>query len=359
MISVKQIMKKDFSTLPFSNNVGSAIEIMEKINVDYLLIEEEGEIKGMVTSREIVGYPSSRLLIDCTITPVSTISEETSLDKALELLEENKVNLLTVLNKEGIPNGVLNREIIISFLYQELKKTNEELKQEIIERRKAQEDSQLFQNLINQSYDAVFVIDPETSRFLYVNDKACSNLGYTREELLNMTFVDIEEGIPDNPSWKEHVKEAQKKGFMVLLGKQKRKDGTTFSVEVNAKPVNHEKRDYLITVARDITEREQMEELITRQLIELERFNSQLKSSRAFLTAILDSTIDAILTIDDNGRIRSVNKRTLELFGFEENELLNLNLNDFLSDFNIPEVKKASHIRLVWDTSPRFEKFEH
>ena len=172
MISVKQIMKKDFSTLPFSNNVGSAIEIMEKINVDYLLIEEEGEIKGMVTSREIVGYPSSRLLIDCTITPVSTISEETSLDKALELLEENKVNLLTVLNKEGIPNGVLNREIIISFLYQELKKTNEELKQEIIERRKAQEDSQLFQNLINQSYDAVFVIDPETSRVVYLNVNA-------------------------------------------------------------------------------------------------------------------------------------------------------------------------------------------
>lgn len=80
------------------------------------------------------------------------------------------------------------------------------------EQNRAEEDLRLFRSLINQSYDAVFVIDPETGRFLYVNDRACSNLGYTREELLNMTVVDIEEVIPDNSLWEKHIKETPEKG---------------------------------------------------------------------------------------------------------------------------------------------------
>ena len=344
MIPIKKIMKKDFPKLSPSESVGSAVKVMEKMNVDYLVVEEGGEIEGVVTSHELVGYPSSRLITDCGIQSIDIISEETLIDDAFKVLKGKKVNFLVILNKEGIPNGVLNREIIISFLYQELKKTYKELKQEITERKKAKEESQLFQNLINQSYDAVFVIDPETSLFLYANDKACSNLGYTREELLNMTFVDIEEAIPDNSSWKVYVEEAQKKGFVVLLGKHKRKDGTMFTVEVNAKPITYEKRDYLITVARDITEREQMEEVITRQLIEMERFNSELKSSKAFVSAILDSTIDAILTIDEKRVIQSVNKRTFDMFGYDENELLGINLGNILCETYRTEFEKnVSH----------------
>ena len=84
MISIKQIMKKDFSQSSPLNSVGSAVEIMEKMNADYLLIEEERKIKGLVTSREIVGYPSSRLILDSVIQPISTISGETLLDEALK-----------------------------------------------------------------------------------------------------------------------------------------------------------------------------------------------------------------------------------------------------------------------------------
>jgi len=39
-----------------------------------------------------------------------------------------------------------------------------------------EEDLDLFRTLINQSNDAIFIVDPETSRILYVNRKACANL---------------------------------------------------------------------------------------------------------------------------------------------------------------------------------------
>jgi PAS domain S-box-containing protein len=41
-------------------------------------------------------------------------------------------------------------------------------------------------------YDAIEVVDPETFRFLDVNEKACTALGYSREELLALGVLDID-----------------------------------------------------------------------------------------------------------------------------------------------------------------------
>jgi len=129
-----------------------------------------------------------------------------------------------------------------------------------------EEDLLFYKNLINHSNDAIFVIDPDTSRFLYANDKVINNLGYSRKELLKMTMMDIEEVIPNRASWEKYVREAQKKGYMILLGKHKRKNASTYSVEVNAKYITQDKRDYMIVVARDITERKMAEKEIDKAL---------------------------------------------------------------------------------------------
>jgi PAS domain S-box-containing protein len=52
--------------------------------------------------------------------------------------------------------------------------------------------SKLYQALINQSNDSVEVLDPETGNFLKVNNKTCSDLGFSREELLTMKVFDID-----------------------------------------------------------------------------------------------------------------------------------------------------------------------
>ena len=39
-------------------------------------------------------------------------------------------------------------------------------------------DLELFRNLINKTNDAVFVNDPQTGSFIFVNDRACACLGY-------------------------------------------------------------------------------------------------------------------------------------------------------------------------------------
>jgi len=144
MIAIKEIMDRNFHKLSFLDSVESAVKAMEKMKSNYLLIEEKGEIKGVVTSHELAGYPSSRLILDCAIKPIAAISEETLLDGVLKVLKEKKVDFFVVINKQGAPIGATNKEIIISFLYQELKKSNIEKEEYITELKKAEESLKEF-----------------------------------------------------------------------------------------------------------------------------------------------------------------------------------------------------------------------
>lgn len=90
MISIKEIMKRDFYKLSSSDSVGSAVKVMDKTEADHVLLEENGEIKGVITSHELIAYPSSRLLLDCPIKPIAIISEKTLLDEALKAIKEKR-----------------------------------------------------------------------------------------------------------------------------------------------------------------------------------------------------------------------------------------------------------------------------
>ena len=66
------------------------------------------------------------------------------------------------------------------------------LARDITDRKQSEKSLSLFRALIDRSNDAIEVIDPDTLRFLDVNQKACSDVGYTREEILLMSVYDID-----------------------------------------------------------------------------------------------------------------------------------------------------------------------
>ncbi len=130
----------------------------------------------------------------------------------------------------------------------------------IAERKKAEEKLRLFRNLIERSNDCIFAVEPKWGRFLDVNNRACDSLGYTQKELLNMmTLKDIEESLPDDESWRKQVEQLKQKKDIVKESRYKCKNGTAFFVETSLKLVSQEKQDYIIAIARDITERKRTE----------------------------------------------------------------------------------------------------
>jgi PAS domain S-box-containing protein/putative nucleotidyltransferase with HDIG domain len=169
-------------------------------------------------------------------------------------------------------------------MHQKSEKKMQKQLHKVTHRRKAEEDDlKLFRYLIDQTNDAIFVIEPETGCFLDINARACSNLGYERKELLKMCITDIETLIPDISSWKARVDEVRKTGHAVREGRQRRKDGTTLPVEVNANYISRERRDYLVTVARDITERKKAEEELRNAL---KRVEDEKARSESIIAAI-------------------------------------------------------------------------
>jgi PAS domain S-box-containing protein len=130
----------------------------------------------------------------------------------------------------------------------------------IAERKRAEEKLRLFRNLIERSNDYIFAVDPRWGRILDVNTRACDSLGYTRRELLNMTTImDIEEPSSGDASWPGQIAALRSKGDIVKEGKYRRKDGTSFFAETSLKLVTQEKQEYIIAIARDITERKRAE----------------------------------------------------------------------------------------------------
>ncbi len=204
---------------------------------------------------------------------------------------------------------------------------------DITVRKYHEEQSDLFRSLLNQSSDAIFITDPKTGRFLNVNDKACSSLGYRRDELTRMGVLDIEAVIPDHFSWEAHVKEVREKGALILEGRHKRRDGTTIPVEVNVKYVTLGKDAYMVAMIRDISER----------IEHRERY-----------AAIIRSAMDAFWMIDRDGRFLDVNDAACVLLGYSREELLSMKVPD-VEARESPE-DTADHIRHVIETG--YDRFE-
>ncbi|OFY50366.1 MAG: hypothetical protein A2W85_13870 [Bacteroidetes bacterium GWF2_41_31] len=132
------------------------------------------------------------------------------------------------------------------------------VKEDISTRKQAEESLKLFRTLIDHTDDAIELLDPETARFIDCNEKAFQALGYTRDEFLSMKVFEIDPNLTQDNFYSK-FKMIRSLGSLLLESTHRRKDGSEIPVELNIKYVKLE-RDYLIVVARDITERKRAEQ---------------------------------------------------------------------------------------------------
>ncbi len=127
-------------------------------------------------------------------------------------------------------------------------------------RHQTEESLAMFRRLIDGTNDGIQVIDPETHRLLDVNETSCRALGYTREELLKLTIFDIDPNGRELVS-SEACRPAGVQEGVIFESRHRRKDGSTFPVEINVRQIQLD-RQYSIAVVRDITERKRAEEAL-------------------------------------------------------------------------------------------------
>ncbi len=128
------------------------------------------------------------------------------------------------------------------------------------------ESEERFKMLFNRGTDAIFVQEiknGEYGNFIEVNEIACQRLGYTREELLQMSMKNIE--IPADTNTNQEaaglpINGTSGKPHQLYEAIQITKQGQRICVENNAHLIDLEEKPAILCISRDITPRKQLEE---------------------------------------------------------------------------------------------------
>ena len=148
----------------------------------------------------------------------------------------------------------------LDVLADEIRQMVEAMHENISGRKVAEEMQHFTQFAIEKSLGQAFWRTPD-GRFFYVNEAACAALGYSREELLGMSIVDIDPNFSVEKmaaQWQE----LKKKGTMYFETRHRAKDGRIYPVEVRTNYFNFNGQEYGLAFATDISKRKQAEEAL-------------------------------------------------------------------------------------------------
>jgi PAS domain S-box-containing protein len=178
--------------------------------------------------------------------------------------------------------------------------------------RKIIEKKQIEHNLTLQQYfDAApyaIAIADKTGKYVDVNKKVTELLGYTREEMLQMTVLDVY--YPEDPNkFALHFNAMIENGNYILEDKLTRKDGSTFEAHLEAVELADERYMSFFTNIDDRKESER------RLKLSEERFRLLVKHSP-----------NGIMMLDETGAILEINDQFLSILGSEsKDETLKIN----------------------------------
>jgi CBS domain-containing protein len=120
-MKVKDIMTPIIKTT-ITSTVGEAAKIMTNNNIGSLLIEEEEKIAGIVTERDILkfvaeGKNASLVNVKDILNPIITISTESSVEEANQLMKKNNFRRLPVEENGKIVGIITIRDVSNNFKY--------------------------------------------------------------------------------------------------------------------------------------------------------------------------------------------------------------------------------------------------
>lgn len=136
---------------------------------------------------------------------------------------------------------------------------------DITERKKAEDALRLTQFSLDHSAEPAMWMKSD-GRIIYSNAANCHLLGYSRDELLTMTAMDVNPEFT-RENWASHWEEIKRKGSTRAESRIKRKSGEIIPVEIFPNYLEFEGEEYNCAFAHDISERKEFE----RKLIESEK----------------------------------------------------------------------------------------
>lgn len=160
--------------------------------------------------------------------------------------------------------------------------------------------------------DCIFIETVE-GRVLECNTAGARMFGYNKKDMIGLTIADrVSEEFAKKLPKVITEKEATQGFFMSRISKKK--DGTIFPTEIATKIVTIRGKPRLITYVRDITKRKEAEK--------------KLRKARKMFASLFNSSPEATLYHDKEGRIININPRFTELFGYTTEEMIGKKIDE-------------------------------
>jgi len=179
-----------------------------------------------------------------------------------------------------------------------------------------------YRAMFDQSLLGIYLHDLE-GRIIDVNEMACAQSGYSKEELLRRTVFDNHPKVTTNQPKKEII--AQWKSWqpgqrVIVEAEHQREDGTVYPVEISTGRIRFNDTDSMLAIVQDITERKRAEEsLLTIQRLEslgvlaggiAHDFNNLLSGIFGFIDLALHATDDSRVSEYLNETMKSLKRAT-------------------------------------------------
>jgi PAS domain S-box-containing protein len=170
--------------------------------------------------------------------------------------------------------------------------------------------------IIDNAVDGMITID-EMGNINAFNPAAEKMFGYSIEEIFGKN-IKILMPEPYKSEHDQYLDNYRRSGVRKIIGIGReveglRKDGTTFPVELAVSEAQSTEGRVFFGTIRDITERQEAE--------------NKLKESEERTRAIVDTAVDGIITIDEQGILGSFNPAAEKMFGYSIDEVIGRNIN--------------------------------
>ncbi len=168
--------------------------------------------------------------------------------------------------------------------------------------------------------DGIITID-DKGKISSFNPGAERIFGYSASEVIDQNVRSLMPE-PDRSAHDSYMKNYLETGTAKIIGIGReitglRKDGTTFPGDLAISEFWLDDERYFSGIVRDISDR---------------------KKSENHLTAVLESVVDGIITIDDKGKINSFNPGAERIFGYSASEVIDQNVRNLM-----PEPDRSAH----------------
>ncbi|MCJ7555077.1 MAG: PAS domain S-box protein, partial [Ignavibacteriaceae bacterium] len=194
----------------------------------------------------------------------------------------------------------------------------------------------MFDILIQNNPESIFIYDIDTLRFLEANEAALNLYGYSHEEFLQMDLTDLYTS--------EDIQtllgsSSDDSSISIFSGpyRHKKKTGESLFVEISKTKFQFNGKDSFFNIVKNVTSQ-----------LELEKKNQLFK-------AAFENTNDTIFITDANGFISFINKSGISLLGYTQNEIENTSFAALLKDDHramintsvfIPDIKEPVTLQL-------------